>query len=287
MSTRPAAVAGTWYPGSAGALTREVDAIWRRCPASPARQVHGGDRAACRADVLRAGRRARLQGRRPPAPTTSSSSSVRRTSWRSMAWRSIRTARSRRRSADADRSTRAPGARADGLAGRSSRCRRRIGANTRSRCSCRSSAALLPDVPIVPLLMGFQTRETIDGARRGAGRRVARTTRTARGEHRSVALLRRHDRAPRSTGGCRSASRAFDAEGLLELFEQLSRARARPLRRVRRRAGDRGDDGGAGARRRPTARPQVRALGRDLRRLRRRGRLSRRGIRRRFGRCVS
>jgi MEMO1 family protein len=33
MPTRPAAVAGTWYPGSAGALTRDVDGYLQQAPA--------------------------------------------------------------------------------------------------------------------------------------------------------------------------------------------------------------------------------------------------------------
>jgi len=38
MATRPAAVAGTWYPGTAGALTRDVDAYLQEAAAWP-----GGD----------------------------------------------------------------------------------------------------------------------------------------------------------------------------------------------------------------------------------------------------
>jgi AmmeMemoRadiSam system protein B len=39
MSVRPAAVAGTWYPGTAGALTREVDACLESVPDLPAGEV--------------------------------------------------------------------------------------------------------------------------------------------------------------------------------------------------------------------------------------------------------
>jgi AmmeMemoRadiSam system protein B len=40
MSIRPAAVAGTWYPGSAGALTREVDACLADAADGPAGEVY-------------------------------------------------------------------------------------------------------------------------------------------------------------------------------------------------------------------------------------------------------
>ena len=39
MSIRPAAVAGTWYPGSAGALTREVDSCLEAAPPGPPGEV--------------------------------------------------------------------------------------------------------------------------------------------------------------------------------------------------------------------------------------------------------
>ena len=40
MSIRPAAVAGTWYPGRAGALTRDVDAYLGAAAAGPAGEIH-------------------------------------------------------------------------------------------------------------------------------------------------------------------------------------------------------------------------------------------------------
>ncbi len=40
MSYRPAAVAGTWYPGSGGALGREVDAYLEAATVGPAGRVH-------------------------------------------------------------------------------------------------------------------------------------------------------------------------------------------------------------------------------------------------------
>ena len=40
MAIRPAAVAGTWYPGSAGALTRDVDEYLSASPAGPSGEIH-------------------------------------------------------------------------------------------------------------------------------------------------------------------------------------------------------------------------------------------------------
>ena len=39
MSVRPAAVAGTWYPGTRGALAREVDGYLAAVPDGPALDV--------------------------------------------------------------------------------------------------------------------------------------------------------------------------------------------------------------------------------------------------------
>ena len=72
---------------------------------------------------------------------------------------------------------------------------------------------LLPDVPIVPLLMGFQRRETILDARRGAGDGVHGSPGAARREHRSVALFRRARRRRRYDGRVSERVAAFDPEG--------------------------------------------------------------------------
>ncbi len=133
---RPAAVAGTWYPANAGALTRDVDGYLDAVPRRPRRRDPRHHRAACRAHVLGPGRRVCLQGRRGAGPTTSPSSSDRRTSLASTAWRSIPMARSTRRSAwrsidDAAAASLQP------VADRSCPCPQRTRASTRSRCSCR------------------------------------------------------------------------------------------------------------------------------------------------------
>jgi MEMO1 family protein len=78
---------------------------------------------------------------------------------------------------------------------------------------------LLPDVPIVPLLMGFQTRETIDAAARAladaaSGRRVLLVA--------STDLSHYFDAATAATLDARvqDAVAAFDPDRLLTLFEQ-------------------------------------------------------------------
>ena len=161
MNVRKAAVAGTWYPGAAAALARGGRSSSRRSRSRRRRRrrrARRPDRAACRADVLGPGRRARVPPAARPRASTSSSWSGRRTSSASTACRCIRPADSRRRSASR-RSTRT-------CAARDRRRRRRscasipprTRASTRSRCSCRFCARLAPRLPIVPLLMGYQTR---------------------------------------------------------------------------------------------------------------------------------
>ena len=53
---------------------------------------------------------------------------------------------------------------------------------------------VLPDTPIVPLLMGYQSSETIDSLGGRPGRRAGRAPGAARGEQRPVALPRRANR---------------------------------------------------------------------------------------------
>ena len=93
--------------------------------------------------------------------------------------------------------------------------------STRSRCRFRSCAGSCPDVPIVPMLMGFQSRRNDPRPRGGADGGVQESPDAARREHRSLALLRRGDRgrlrrrvsasaSPRSTPkGCWISSRSI------------------------------------------------------------------------------
>ena len=92
-------------------------------------------------------------------------------------------------------------------------------ANTRSRCSCRSSSALLPDLPIVPLLIGYQTRDTIEQLAEALGRMADAEPPPACCQQRSVALLRRAT-AMSLDQRVRDCVADFDADRLLELFEQ-------------------------------------------------------------------
>ncbi len=91
---------------------------------------------------------------------------------------------------------------------RSSSCRPRTGASTVSKCRCRSSRTCLPDVPIVPMVMGHQTRETAFalGAAIAPGRRSPCAGRAARGEQRSLALRGREHRGGARSGRHRSTS---------------------------------------------------------------------------------
>jgi AmmeMemoRadiSam system protein B len=78
---------------------------------------------------------------------------------------------------------------------------------------------LLPDTAIVPLLMGYQTRETIRAladalATAGAGRRVLIVASTDLSHYFDAGTAETLD------AGVRACVAAFDAEGLLERFEQ-------------------------------------------------------------------
>ena len=116
---------------------------------------------------------------------------------------------------------------------------------------------LLPDAAIVPLLMGYQTRETIKAwptRWRGSGvaadhaENRSKQENPARRQHGSLALLRRAvgRGARRARRGVRRRVRSRAAPGDLRGIPGRG---ARTLRRLRRRPRDRGDDGGAGARR--------------------------------------
>jgi len=78
---------------------------------------------------------------------------------------------------------------------------------------------LFPDMPIVPMLMGFQRRETIDAiagaiARAAGGRRVLLIASTDLSHFFDAA------RATALDARVQDFVQAFDPEGLLDLFEQ-------------------------------------------------------------------
>ena len=119
-----------------------------------------GDRATCRPDVLGAGRGVGVQGRRGTGVRRGGARRAVALRQRSRASRSIRTAHSPRRSADAVIDDR--GAACDLRHRRSSaRCRRPTQREHSLEMQLPFLRRVLPDVPIVPLLIGHQTRETI------------------------------------------------------------------------------------------------------------------------------
>jgi MEMO1 family protein len=78
---------------------------------------------------------------------------------------------------------------------------------------------VLPDLPIVPLLIGFQTRETIEAladalARAGGDRRILLVASSDLSHYLDATAAATHDN--RVT----ACAAAFDAAGLLDLFEQ-------------------------------------------------------------------
>jgi AmmeMemoRadiSam system protein B len=215
MNIRPAAVAGTWYPGSAGALTREIDAYLGAATGGPAGRVqaivvpHAGlmfsgpvgayaYKAAASGDFDVAV----LVG--PSHFTAFDGVAI----WPDGAFESplgpvvIDEAGSRALStASVIQPLPAAHRREHSLEMQLPFLRR-----------------LLPDLPIVPLLIGFQRRETIDA--------LAAAIRDAFGERRalliaSTDLSHYFDAATAATLDARVQARvaAFDPEGLLDLFE--------------------------------------------------------------------
>ena len=218
----------TWYPGTAGALTREVDALSRRrrrtWTGGPIRAIiapHAGlmfsGPVGAYAYKAAAARRA----------TTSPSWSGPRTSSRSTASRSIRTARSTRRSATGRDRRRACAAGARGLAGRPGAAGR-----ARARTLARDAAA----VPAAPAAGradraaadGFQTRETIwrspsalarrlpSAARCSSRAPICRTISTPRPPQAldaPRAATRRRRSIPTGCSSCSSSIRSASAAG--------------------------------------------------------------------------
>ena len=170
MPVRPAAVAGTWYPGTAGALTRDVDGYLDDAPRD--RRADAPRVIAPHAGLMFSGP-VGAYAYKPPA---------RRPLRRRRARRPVALRRVRRRALYPEgafesplgrrASTRTLAARDAGRARSFSACRRRTSASIRSRCSCRFCGGCSADVPIVPLLMGYQTRETIAALADGAGARL-------------------------------------------------------------------------------------------------------------------
>ena len=79
---------------------------------------------------------------------------------------------------------------------------------------------LLPDLPIVPLLMGYQTRDTIEALADALGRPSPRTTACCSSPAPICRTTSTPPRRGRSTRACGLRVAAFDPDRLLELFEQ-------------------------------------------------------------------
>jgi AmmeMemoRadiSam system protein B len=216
MPTRPAAVAGTWYPGTAGALTREVDAYVAVASEGPAGEIlaivspHAGlmfsgpvaahaYKAAARGDydvvvVVGPSHFEAFEGVAlypegafdsplgPALVDTAGAAAISRF--------------------DVVKCLHAPHRREHSLEMQLPFLRR-----------------LMPEVPIVPLLMGFQRRDTIDELARALAsafrdRRALLVASTDLSHYFEAATAASLD------GRVQSSIAAFDPEGLLEIFEQ-------------------------------------------------------------------
>jgi AmmeMemoRadiSam system protein B/AmmeMemoRadiSam system protein A len=275
MPTRPPAVAGTWYPGTAGALTRDVDRYLQDAPdwtGGPIRAV-----IAPHAGLMFSG---------PVAAHAYKAASVGHVDTVVLAGPSHYVAFDGVSIyPEGAFATPLGDAEIDAALAQSlmaSPAIRPMPAAHQREHSLEMQLPfvrrLFPEARIVPLVMGFQTRETITAlaaalAQACTSERVLLVASTDLSHFFDARTAQELD------GRVARHVAAFDAGGLLETFEHYPRARARALCRLRRRPCHRGDDGGAVARRDGRAGAEVRALGRSLRRLRRRSGVSRRGVR--------
>ena len=276
MTTRPAAVAGSWYPASAGALGREVDGYLDAAVPPPAGDIHAviaphagimfsGPVAACayKAAATQAYDVAVLVG--PSHFVGFDGVALYPEGAFATPFGPIAI----------DAPTGAAIAAADAIVHAA------VGPHAREHSLEMQLPFLrrvLPDLPIVPLLMGQQTADTITrlaGALAAgvAGRRallVASTDLSHYYDADTAAALdtQVHDRVE-----------AFDAAGLLTLLRRSTGRGARSSRWLWHGAGDRRDDGGTNARRPRCAGPALRAFRPRLRRLHRCRRLPRGGVR--------
>ena len=228
--------------GGSGAVVsrhaRRVAARGRRAP----RAAGGDETSRCpRAiiaphaglHVLGSGGGVGLRARAASAATPPSCSSARRISSASTACRSGRGARGRRRSGRSRSPSSSP-RRLRPSPPESSSIPQAHGREHSLEMQLPFVARLLPGVPIVPLVMGHQTRETAMAlgdalaTRRGVAARDGRRRRAARGQQRSVALRGCGDRgaARRRGAAARRGARRRRPDG---------RARARAAACVRRR----------------------------------------------------
>jgi AmmeMemoRadiSam system protein B len=213
---RPAAVAGTWYPGNAGALRRDVEAYLERVPTVPAGRIAG--LIAPHAGLMFSGPigayayRAVAHGSYDVAVLVGPSHFV---GFDGVALYSEGAFESPLGPAIIDR---------EGAAAMASAPVVQIMPTAHRREHSLEMQLpflkyVLPDVPIVPLLMGYQVRDTITGlgtalAGAFAGRRVLIVA--------STDLSHYFDAATAATldGRVQEAVAAFDPARLLALFEE-------------------------------------------------------------------
>jgi AmmeMemoRadiSam system protein B len=213
---RPTAVAGTWYPGTPAALTREVDTYLDAAPAA----VEGDLRAIIvpHAGIIFSG---------PVGAYAYNAAAGRNfevaywwgrpTSSRSTAWRCGPMAPSRLRSArrESMRPARAAISASPVVQPRPDAHRREHSLEMQLPFLKR----VLPDVPIVPLLIGFQRRDTIEAVAQAiatafAGRRALLVASTDLSHYLDA------NTATQLDARVQQCVNAFDADALLELFEQ-------------------------------------------------------------------
>ena len=182
-------------------------AICGACRTLPPFDGQARHRAACRDDVLGAGAAHAYKAAAAAARTMSAVLvgpshfvSLRRGGGVS------RTAPSRRRSAWRRRSTRAR-RRSRGVADRATRWPRRIVREHSLEMQLPFLRRVLPDVPIVPMLMGFQRRETIRRPARTPWPPPSRVGACCWSPARTCRTISTPRRRSRSTRGCRRASR--------------------------------------------------------------------------------
>ena len=282
-STRPAAVAGSWYPASPGALTRDVDGYVATVPAGAIPRGRLDAVIAPHAGLMFSGpvgayayKAAAEHGPYDALILAGPSHFVAFDGVALYPAGGVRLAARPR----ADRRSARRGA-ARGLAADSCPALR-----PHAGAFARNAAAVHP-----PPAAGRGDRpaahglpDARDDSRRSPRRwrRPSRSTRTSACCSWPAPISRTTSTRPpprRSIAASQDCVAACDPERLLQTLRGVPRRGARTLRRVRRRTRDRGDAGGAGARRATRTRPEIHALRPDLRRQQRRRRLPRRRAR--------
>ncbi|HSC29847.1 MAG TPA: AmmeMemoRadiSam system protein B [Vicinamibacterales bacterium] len=216
MAIRPAAVAGSWYPGTAGALTREVDAYLDAAPAGPDGRVvaviapHAGIMFS--GPVAAHAYKAAARGAYDVVVLVGPSHFV---GFDGVAAYSEGAFDCPLGPARIDSSVAGAIARSPIVVERPAVHRREHSLEMQLPFLKR----LLPEVPIVPLLMGYQTRATVEGLATALAEGLAARRALLVG---STDLSHYFDAQTAVDLDARVLARvaAFDPDGLLGLFEQ-------------------------------------------------------------------